>query len=102
MFLTIYRSTDTIFEEMHEIIAESLDEKTVSKFKELSEGEYCKLIPQRGAIIREVVRIERREDTHFLFEDADFSFDTIKHLIKEGERDAEVALRNQQCRSKMG
>lgn len=79
---------------MHEIIAGSLDEKTVSKFKELSEGEYCKLIQQRGAIIRHVVRIERREDTHFLFEDADFSFDTIKHLIKEGERDAEEALKN--------
>lgn len=91
-----------LLEEMHEIIVGSLDEQTVSKFKELSEGEYCKLIQRRGAIIRNVVRIERSEDTHFLFEDADFSLDTIKHLIKEGERDAEEALKNQEHLSKLG
>jgi NTE family protein len=81
-----------LLEGMHEIIIKSSDKKTVSKFKELSEDEYDKLVQQRGAIIRDVVRIERSEDTHFLFEDADFSFDTIKHLIKQGERDAEETL----------
>jgi NTE family protein len=77
---------------MHEKIIKSSDEKTISKFKELSEDEYDKLVQQHGVIIRDVVRIERSEDTHFLFEDVDFSFDTIKHLIKQGEQDAEDTL----------
>ena len=84
-----------LLEEMHGIIARSSDEQTVSKFKELSEGEYCKLVQQREVIILNVLRIKRSEDTHFLFEDAHFSFDTIKHLIKEGERDVEETLKNQ-------
>jgi NTE family protein len=50
-------------------------------------------VQHRGAIIRNIVRIERSEDTHFLFEDADFSLNTIKHLIEQGEQDAENALK---------
>jgi NTE family protein len=56
------------------------------------EKEYRRLALQRGAIIKEIIRIERPEKTHFLFEDADFSITTIKKLIRQGERDAEVAL----------
>jgi NTE family protein len=56
------------------------------------EIEYRKLALQRGAIIKEIIRIERPEKTHFLFEDADFSITTIKKLIRQGERDAEKAL----------
>jgi NTE family protein len=85
-----------LLERMHEIIISSSDGKTVSKFRQTSADEYDKLVQQRGAIIRHVVRIERREDTHFLFEDADFSFDTIKHLIRQGEQDAEEVLKNYQ------
>lgn len=55
-------------------------------------------IIQRGAIIKEIIRIERPEKTHFLFEDADFSLTTIKKLIRQGERDAEKALAKCTCR----
>jgi len=43
---------------------------------------------------------ELNEDTHFLFEDADFSLHSIKHLIKQGEQDAEDALKDHQFLSK--
>jgi hypothetical protein len=44
-----------------------MDKETVSKFRELSESEYFKIIQQqRGRVILEVMRIERREDTHFI------------------------------------
>ena len=56
------------------------------------ELEYNKLARRRGAIIKEIVRIERPEKAHFLFEDADFSVATIKKLIKQGEEDTERAL----------
>ena len=56
------------------------------------ELEYNKLVRRRGAIIKEIVRIERPEKAHFLFEDADFSVATIKKLIKQGEEDTERAL----------
>jgi NTE family protein len=60
------------------------------------EQEYNKLAIHRGAIIRKIVRIERPEKIHFLFEDADFSIATIKDLIKQGEDDAERALQSQE------
>ncbi|HZD34145.1 MAG TPA: patatin-like phospholipase family protein [Nitrososphaeraceae archaeon] len=81
-----------LIEGMHEIITSSTDERAKSRFRESSEREYRKLVQKRGAIIRNIVRIERSEDTHFLFEDADFSLHSIKHLIKRGEEDAEQAL----------
>jgi NTE family protein len=56
------------------------------------ELEYNKLARKRGAIIKEIVRIERPEKTHFLFEDADFSVATIKKLIRQGEEDTERVL----------
>ena len=83
-----------LLEDMHDIITNSSDENAKSKFRESIENEYRKLVQQRGAIIRKIVRIERSEDTHFLFEDADFSLSTIRHLIKQGEQDAEDALKN--------
>ena len=56
------------------------------------EKEYSELALRRGAIIKEIIRIERPEKTHFLFEDVDFSVVTIKKLIRQGELDAEKAL----------
>lgn len=50
------------------------------KFTKIEE-EYDKLAHQRGAIIREIVRIERAEESRSLFEDADFSDETIKKSI---------------------
>jgi len=43
------------------------------------EEEYNKLAHQRGGVIQDIVRIERTEDSRLLFEDADFSFETIKN-----------------------
>jgi NTE family protein len=60
------------------------------------EQEYNKLAIQRGAIIRKIVRVERPEKIHFLFEDADFSVATIKDLIKQGEDDAEKVLQSEE------
>lgn len=56
------------------------------------ELEYNKLARRRGAIIKDIVRIERPEKTHFLFEDADFLVATIKKLIRQGEEDTDKAL----------
>ena len=56
------------------------------------ELEYNKLARRRGAIIKDIVRIERPEKTHFLFEDADFSVATIKKSIGQGEEDTDKAL----------
>ena len=49
----------------------------------------------------ELIQIRRNEDEkshHSLFEDWDFSLQTIKELIKQGEKDAESTL--QKIRSK--
>jgi NTE family protein len=82
----------TLLRQMHDIISNvQLDEKMKESFREM-EKEYHKLADNRGAIIKKITRIERTEDVHFLFEDADFSISTIKKLIKQGEKDAENAL----------
>ncbi|HJS81298.1 MAG TPA: DUF3734 domain-containing protein, partial [Nitrososphaera sp.] len=48
---------------------------------------------------QEITRIERKEDLHFIFEDADFSLATIKKLISQGEEDAENALAKKEAGS---
>jgi hypothetical protein len=48
---------------------EDHDTKLKERFKKI-ELEYNKLARQRGAIIKKIVRIERPEKMHFLFEDA--------------------------------
>ena len=68
------------------------DDATLKKRFDKMELEYNKLARRRGAIIKEIVRIERPEKRHFLFEDADFSVTTIRKLIKQGEEDAQRAL----------
>lgn len=78
--------------EMHDIISNAqLNEDLHQRFTKL-EPEYHKIADARGAIIDEIIRIERTEHTHYLFEDADFSLATIKKLIKQGEDDTEKAL----------
>jgi NTE family protein len=81
-----------LLKEMHEIISTvNLDKKAKARLKKI-ESEYHKLACERGAIIEEIIRVERKEDTHFLLEDADFSLATIKQLIRQGEEDAETVL----------
>ena len=75
--------------EMHNIISNStLDEKQKQRFKKI-ESEYHKLACDRGAIIQKITKIERQEESHYIFEDADFSLSTIKQLINQGSIDAE-------------
>jgi NTE family protein len=84
----------TIINKMHDILESvPLDDVNRKKFAAI-EPEFNKLAYQRGAIINEIVRIERKEDSHYLFEDADFSIGTIRKLIKSGEEDARKALEN--------
>lgn len=85
-----------LLRQMHNILVElydsdKLDESVKEKFKRV-EPEYHKLAVERGAIIKDITRVERRERIHFLFEDADFSLATIKQLISDGEKDAEKVL----------
>ena len=89
----------SLLKEMHDLLMitsntklkEGHDAKVKERFKKM-ETEYNKLARQRGAIIKKIVRIERPEKTHFLFEDADFSVATIKKLIRQGEEDTERVL----------
>jgi len=83
-----------MLKEMHEIIGsveEHLDSERKARLMKV-ERLYHKFALDHGAMIKEIVRIERSEETHFLFEDADFSVNTIKKLISQGERDAEKAI----------
>jgi NTE family protein len=81
-----------LLKKMHTILESAqLDQKNADRLKEI-QPEYEKLALQRGAIIQDIIRIERQENSHFLLEDADFSISTIKRLIEEGSFDAQNAL----------
>ncbi|HKU49937.1 MAG TPA: patatin-like phospholipase family protein [Nitrososphaera sp.] len=82
-----------ILKEMHDMLSNvELKGDVKDRFLKL-EKEYHKLAGLRGAIIDDIIRIERSEDIHYLFEDADFSIATIKKLIRQGEDDTEEALK---------
>ncbi|HZD36318.1 MAG TPA: patatin-like phospholipase family protein [Nitrososphaeraceae archaeon] len=57
------------------------------------EEEYQEIVSHQGLIVEDMIQVERTERIHYLFEDADFSFLTIKELIRQGEADAEKVLR---------
>ena len=81
-----------VIKKLHDVLESiPLDEKSKKKLEEI-EPEYQRLACQRGSIIKEIVRVERKEESHYLFEDADFSINTIKNLIQSGERDASKVL----------
>lgn len=81
-----------LIREMHGLLdSATLDEEGRSRLGRIKE-EYHKLASERGGIIDQIVRIQRNEHHHFLFEDADFSLATIRDLIDRGERDAKAAL----------
>ena len=68
-----------------------IDPKTKERLKNIEE-EYHHLARTHSGPITDVVRVGRREELHFILEDADFSLYRIKKLIAEGERDAERVL----------
>lgn len=85
-----------LLKEMHDILANAKLEGELEKRFLAVEPKYHKIADERGAIISDIVKIERSEDVHFIFEDADFSVATIKKLIMQGEQDAEKALAEHQ------
>jgi NTE family protein len=96
----------SLLKEMHDLLkiscAKIKEKDNDTKFNERfdkMELEYSKLARRRGAIIKEIVRIERPEKTHFLFEDADFSIATIRKLIRQGEEDTDKALATKKLES---
>jgi hypothetical protein len=58
----------------------------------MKKRDHYELVQKRGAIIKEIIRIGRREKMQYLLEDADFSLYRIKELIAEGERNAEKVI----------
>jgi NTE family protein len=82
----------TVMRQMHDLLNNvQMDERMKSTFIQI-EKEYHKLATDRGAIIEEITKVERKEDVRYIFEDADFSVATIQKLIKQGEEDAEKVL----------
>lgn len=82
----------SLIKEMHEILKDSELSAENKKRLEKLEPEFRKLAFERGAVIREIIRINRKEKHPYLFEDADFSAVTIQDLIKSGEEDAQAVL----------
>ncbi|MDW8275428.1 MAG: patatin-like phospholipase family protein [Candidatus Nitrosocaldus sp.] len=91
-----------LLKEMHDILVHLKDgvqiDPSIRERLERLEREYSRLCTERGAMIREVVRIERKErrGTHsgWIFEDADFTLENIRYLIRQGERDCEMVLQD--------
>lgn len=82
----------TVMRQMHDLLNNVHMDESMKDTLFRIEKEYHKLATERGAVIEEITKIEREEDVHYIFEDADFSIDTIRKLIKQGENDAENAL----------
>lgn len=82
----------TVMRNMHDLLTNvHMNEAMKDTFLEI-EKEYRKLATDRGAIIEDITKFERKEDVHYIFEDADFSLSTIQKLIRQGEKDAEQVL----------
>ena len=89
-----------VMKDMHDLLDNvHIDENMKDSFFKV-EKEYHKIATDRGAIIESITKIERKEEIHFIFEDADFSTETIKKLIKQGEDDADEALQTKEKEKK--
>jgi NTE family protein len=85
-----------LIEQMHDFMVSeiSTNTKSKSKFNKIEE-EYNNLVhDKQGLIMDKIVHLQRNERPghHFVYEDADFSIDTIKELIIQGQEDAEDAI----------
>lgn len=81
-----------LMRKMYEVIEAGMPEGQANPNLEEIRKEYRRLVFEQGSVIRRMTRIERREDMHYLFEDADFSAGTIRKLIEKGEHDTEKIL----------
>jgi NTE family protein len=82
----------TVMRQMHDLLNNGQLDQSMKGTLAQIEKEYHKLATDRGAIIEEITKVERKEDVRYIFEDADFSLATIQKLIRQGEDDAENAL----------
>jgi hypothetical protein len=69
-----------------------MDESAKTKLENIHK-EFEEIVNEKGATIRNVVRVTRNEKMHYLLEDADFSRHRIIQLVREGELDCENALK---------
>ena len=89
-----------VMKDMHDLLNNLTIDESMKDLYFRVEREYHRIATDRGAIIEEITKIEREEDTHFIFEDADFSTRTIQKLIKQGEKDAEETFQNKENKKK--
>jgi NTE family protein len=73
-------------EELHQIIEKNIDPGKIDK-KEVEKlrDTYTKLKRERGAEIKNIIHITRDESFPHYYEDTDFSLETIRNSIKQGE-----------------
>ena len=76
----------TYIEELYQIIDKNIDPAKIDK-KQLEKirHTYTKMKRERGAEIKNIIHITRDEPFSYYYEDTDFSLETIRHSIKQGE-----------------
>jgi NTE family protein len=73
-------------EELYQIIEKNIDPAKIDKKKvEKLRDTYTKLKRERGAEIKNIIHITRDEPFPHYYEDTDFSLETIRNSIKQGE-----------------
>ena len=73
-------------EELYQIIEKNIDPAKIDKKKvEKLRHTYTKLKRERGAEIKNIIHITRDEPFPYFYEDIDFSLETIRNSIKQGE-----------------
>ena len=84
-------------DELYHMVESELDTEKREKNKEKLEKirtKYKKITEQNGAEIKGVYYISRDEQFPSLYENADFSIDTVKASIKQGELKTNHILKN--------
>jgi NTE family protein len=84
-------------EELYQLIETHMDlTKVDPKQLKRIRKKYKKYKQERGAEIKDIIYITRNEPFPHMYENADFSPETIKNSIKEGEKKTIQALKGQQ------
>ena len=86
-------------EELYQIVESNIDkiqleEKQLKRIRR----KYRKYKQEHGAEIKKIYYITRDEPHPHLYENADFSPETIKNAIREGEKKANEAINNNKRR----
>jgi NTE family protein len=83
------RFIDELYQIVQDHVDQSkLDKETVAKIKR----KYKRFKQERGAEIKRIYHISREEKYPHVYENADFTMETIRTSIKEGELAAKDAL----------